>query len=169
MQTAIITGSLGLVGSHVAQSLSKSGFRIVGIDCDVRASLFSDVQPLSTEDISRLNEESCIDKHYNVDIRDLHKLSDVISHEQSAHGIQIVVHCAAQPSHDWAASSPLTDLNINLLGTVNILESLRLVDYKGLFVFLSTNKVYGDLLTTYHSSKQIRVLSFRLSISTSRV
>ena len=66
MQTAIITGSLGLVGSHVAQVLSLSGFRIVGIDCDVRSTLFTDVYPLSRDDIKSLNDQSSIDTHYSV-------------------------------------------------------------------------------------------------------
>ena len=144
MRTAIITGSLGLVGSHVAQVLSESGFRIVGIDCDVRSSLFPDVSPLSTNDICSLNQQSHVDKHYSVDIREYQQISTVIETEFSTHDVCLFVHCAAQPSHDWASSAPLVDLNINLVGTINILENLRLRDYKGLFVFLSTNKVYGD-------------------------
>ena len=144
MQTAIITGSLGLVGSHVAQTLSRCGFRIAGIDCDVRSSLFSDIAPLSGADINLLNERSCIDTHYSADIRDLGQLSKVLDNEFSSHDVKIFVHCAAQPSHDWASSAPLVDLNINLIGTVNILESLRNLGFQGLFCFLSTNKVYGD-------------------------
>ena len=145
MQTAIITGSLGLVGSHVAQVLSQCEFRIVGIDCDVRSSLFTDVSPLSSSDISSLNAQSSIDTDYSVDIRDYNQLSKVIEGEMSSHEVTLFVHCAAQPSHDWASSDPLVDLNINLVGTINILENLRIRGFEGLFVFLSTNKVYGDL------------------------
>ena len=145
MKTAIITGSLGLVGSHVAQVLSQFGFRVVGIDCDVRSTLFPDVSKLSYDDIDTLNNQSLIDKHYSIDIRDFDQLSNVIESEITTHNVEVIVHCAAQPSHDWACSAPLIDLNINLLGTVNLLENLRLRDYQGLFIFLSTNKVYGDL------------------------
>ena len=144
MQTAIITGSLGLVGSHVAQVLSQLGFRIVGIDCDVRSTLFSDVTPLTQSDINLLNNDSCIDTHYSVDIRNFADLSSVLDKEISGYDVSLIVHCAAQPSHDWASSDPLVDLNINLIGTINLLESLRSYGYQGLFFFLSTNKVYGD-------------------------
>ena len=145
MKTAIITGSLGLVGSHVAKVLSQSGFRIAGIDCDVRSTLFTDVTKLSFYDIENLNKQSSVDEHYSIDIRDYEQLSSVIERLFSTQDVQIIVHCAAQPSHDWASSAPLVDLNINLLGTVNLLENLRIRDYQGLFIFLSTNKVYGDL------------------------
>ena len=144
MQTAIITGSLGLVGSHVAKVLSNQGFRIVGIDCDVRSTLFSDIAPLSQSDISLLNSESCVDTHYSVDIRNYEDICRVIDKEIAAHDVSLFVHCAAQPSHDWASRDPLVDLNINLIGTINLLESLRSHGYQGLFFFLSTNKVYGD-------------------------
>ena len=145
MPTAIITGSLGLVGSHVANVLSNCGFRIVGIDCDVRSSLFTDVSPLSASDINSLNHKSSVDQHYSVDIRDSELVANVIESELSSNDVALIVHCAAQPSHDWASSAPLVDLNINLVGTINILENLRVRNYTGLFVFLSTNKVYGDL------------------------
>ena len=121
------------------------GFRVVGIDCDVRSTLFPDVSKLSYDDIDTLNNQSLIDKHYSIEIRDFDLLSNVIESEITTHNVEVIVHCAAQPSHDWACSAPLIDLNINLLGTVNLLENLRLRDYQGLFIFLSTNKVYGDL------------------------
>ena len=75
MKTAIITGSLGLVGSHVAQVLSHSGFRVVGIDCDVRSTLFPDVSELSFDDIQFLYNQSSIDVHYSIDFRDYDQLS----------------------------------------------------------------------------------------------
>ncbi len=144
MKKAIVTGSLGLVGSYISEVLSENSFHVIGIDSDVRAKLFTDISPLSKKQINQLNEHSGVKEHYNIDIRDESSVEKLFSELIIDGQIEIVVHCAAQPSHDWAATSPLTDLNINLLGTVFVLENLRKNDYSGLFVHLSTNKVYGD-------------------------
>jgi len=145
MKKAIVTGSLGLVGSYVSQVLSEQSFHVIGIDSDVRAQLFHDVSSLTQEQIKQLNKIGGVDEHHNIDIRDQSLIDKLFSQQLSDGNLEIIVHCAAQPSHDWASSSPLTDLNINLLGTVYILESLRKHKYSGLFVHLSTNKVYGDI------------------------
>ncbi|MFM8313352.1 MAG: NAD-dependent epimerase/dehydratase family protein, partial [Deltaproteobacteria bacterium] len=81
-------------------------------------------------------------EHYNVDIRDYDKLSEIFTKYSS--DIDIVIHTAAQPSHDWAAKEPLTDFGVNALGTMNLLEVTRLNCPKATFIFTSTNKVYGD-------------------------
>ncbi|KZR70252.1 CDP-paratose 2-epimerase [Prochlorococcus marinus str. MIT 1313] len=145
MKKAIVTGSLGLVGSYVSQILSEQSFYVIGIDCDVRAQLFPDVSFLTHQQINQLNQLSGVDEHHSIDIRDQSSIDTLISQKISDGSLEIIIHCAAQPSHDWASSSPLTDLNINLLGTVYILETLRKFNYSGLFVHLSTNKVYGDI------------------------
>ena len=138
---AIITGSAGLIGSQACRFFSEKGYKIIGIDNDMRAYFFGEGS--STKDSleslkSKINEY----EHYNIDIRDYQKLSEVFSKYSS--DIDIVIHTAAQPSHDWAANEPLTDFGINATGTMNMLEVTRLNCPKATFIFTSTNKVYGD-------------------------
>jgi CDP-paratose 2-epimerase len=138
---AIITGSAGLIGSQACSFFSEKGYKIIGIDNDMRAYFFGEGS--STKDSleslkSKINEY----EHYNIDIRDYEKLNQVFSKYSS--DIDIVIHTAAQPSHDWAANEPLTDFGINATGTINMLEVTRLNCPKATFIFTSTNKVYGD-------------------------
>jgi CDP-paratose 2-epimerase len=138
---AIITGSAGLIGSQACNFFSEKGYKIIGIDNDMRAYFFGEGS--STKDSldslkSKINEY----EHYNCDIRDYDKLNDIFSKYSS--DIDIVIHTAAQPSHDWAAKEPLTDFSVNALGTMNLLEVTRLNCPKATFIFTSTNKVYGD-------------------------
>lgn len=144
MGSAIVTGNLGLVGSYVAEALAAAKFSVYGIDNDVRSILFSDVIPLEQSEINKLNSDSGITSFFNVDIRDSEAMRSAVRDVLSRDRLDVVVHCAAQPSHDWAANDPLVDLNINLTATVNLLEILRKNDFDGVFIFLSTNKVYGD-------------------------
>ena len=141
MKIAIITGSAGLIGSQACNFFSEKGYKIIGIDNDMRSYFFG--ESASTKDSS----ESLVSnlpnyEHYNIDIRDYDKLNEVFSKYSS--DIDIVIHTAAQPSHDWAAKEPLTDFSVNATGTMNMLEVTRLNCPKATFIFTSTNKVYGD-------------------------
>lgn len=141
MKIAIVTGSAGLIGSQACDFFSEKGYKIIGIDNDMRSYFFGEVSSTkdSLESIkSKINEY----EHYNIDIRDYEKLNEIFSKYSS--DIDIVIHTAAQPSHDWAAKEPLTDFGVNALGTMNMLEVTRLNCPKATFIFTSTNKVYGD-------------------------
>ena len=141
MKIAIVTGSAGLIGSQACDFFSEKGYKIIGIDNDMRSYFFGEGSSTkdSLESIkSKINDY----KHYNIDIRDYEKLNEIFSKYSS--DIDIVIHTAAQPSHDWAAKEPLTDFGVNALGTMNMLEVTRLNCPKATFIFTSTNKVYGD-------------------------
>jgi CDP-paratose 2-epimerase len=141
MKVAIITGSAGLIGSQACDFFSERGYKIIGIDNDMRAYFFGESS--STKDsLESLKSKINDYEHYNIDIRDYQKLNEVFSKYSS--DIDIVIHTAAQPSHDWAANEPLTDFSINATGTMNMLEVTRLNCPKATFIFTSTNKVYGD-------------------------
>ena len=141
MKIVIVTGSAGLIGSQACDFFSEKGYKIIGIDNDMRSYFFGEGSSTkdSLESIkSKINDY----KHYNIDIRDYEKLNEIFSKYSS--DIDIVIHTAAQPSHDWAAKEPLTDFGVNALGTMNMLEVTRLNCPKATFIFTSTNKVYGD-------------------------
>jgi CDP-paratose 2-epimerase len=141
MRIAVITGSAGLIGSQACDFFSEKGYKIIGIDNDMRAYFFGEGS--STKDsLESLKSKINDYEHYNIDIRDYQKLSEVFSKYSS--NIDIVIHTAAQPSHDWAANEPLTDFSINATGTINMLEVTRLNCPNATFIFTSTNKVYGD-------------------------
>ncbi len=141
MKIVIISGSAGLIGSQACDFFSKKGYKIVGIDNDMRSYFFG--QDSSTKDsLKSLELKINGYEHYNIDIRDYQKLNDIFSKYSS--DIEMVIHTAAQPSHDWAANEPLTDFSINATGTMNMLEVTRLNCPKATFIFTSTNKVYGD-------------------------
>lgn len=138
---AVITGSAGLIGSQACDFFSEKGYKIIGIDNDMRAYFFGEGS--STKDsLESLKSKINDYEHYNIDIRDYQKLNEVFS--KYSNDIDIVIHTAAQPSHDWAANEPLTDFSINATGTINMLEVTRLNCPKATFIFTSTNKVYGD-------------------------
>lgn len=138
---AIITGSAGLIGSQACRFFSEKGYKIIGIDNDMRAYFFGESS--STKDSLESLKSNIINyEHYNIDIRDYEKLNEIFSKYSS--DIDIVIHTAAQPSHDWAANEPLTDFSINATGTMNMLEITRLNCPNATFIFTSTNKVYGD-------------------------
>ncbi len=141
MSVAIISGSGGLVGSAAARFLADKGFEVVGIDNDLRSTLFG---PEASTARSRRQLESSLAgyRHHNVDIRDEAGLEQIFA--RYAGHIAIIIHAAAQPSHDWAAREPKTDFTVNALGTLNLLEAARAHCPTASFVFVSTNKVYGD-------------------------
>src|ERR1035437_4755028 len=141
MNIALITGSAGLVGSEAVEFFSKKFDLIVGIDNNMRSYFFGD--EASTEwNNSRLRNEIPNYKSYNKDIREFSQLEEVF--KEFGNDIKLVVHTAAQPSHDWAAKEPLTDFSVNAQGTLILLEATRRFCPEAPFVFTSTNKVYGD-------------------------
>lgn len=140
MKTVLITGSAGLIGSESARFFAGKGFNIVGIDNDMRQYFFGE------EASTKWNKNSLAtdlgDKyiHYNTDIRDEEKLKEIFS----KHKFDLIIHTAAQPSHDWAAKEPITDFDINARATLLLLECTRNFAPEASFIFTSTNKVYGD-------------------------
>lgn len=142
MNIAVITGSGGLIGSEAAGFISDKFDLIIGIDNDMRKFFFG--EEASTEwNKRRLTEKFNNYKHYNIDIRNFDDLSKLFkSYEKD---IKLIIHAAAQPSHDWAAKEPITDFSINANGTLNLLECTRINCPEAVFIFTSTNKVYGDM------------------------
>ncbi len=139
---ALITGSAGLVGGETVRFLTSKGFTCVGIDNDMRSSFFG-AEASTAWNRQRLQDE--LGERYlhrNLDIRDLSALEKVFL--DFAGQISLIVHTAAQPSHDWAARDPLTDFSVNATGTLHMLEMTRRHAPEATFIFTSTNKVYGD-------------------------
>ena len=142
MRTAIVTGSGGLIGSESVRRFAADGFRVVGLDNDMRAAFFG--PEASTHAISeRLVAEVEDFEWEDLDIRDEAGVDAVFA--RHAPELELIVHTAAQPSHDWAAREPKTDFSVNATGTLNLLEATRRHAPDASFVFCSTNKVYGDL------------------------
>lgn len=141
MKVALITGSGGLIGSESVSFLSDKFDLIIGVDNNLRAYFFGD--SASTDwNVSKIQRQYSNYKHYNVDIRDFEALGNIF--KEYNNDIALIIHTAAQPSHDWAAKEPLTDFTVNANGTLNMLELTRLHCPKAVFIFTSTNKVYGD-------------------------
>jgi len=141
MKICLVTGSAGLIGSEAVRFFSDKFDLIVGIDNNMRAYFFGD--NASTEwNLKQLETQVSNYTHRPADIRSYEAL-EVIFKEFGA-DIDLIVHTAAQPSHDWAAREPLTDFGVNATGTVNMLELTRHHCPKAVFIFTSTNKVYGD-------------------------
>lgn len=135
----LVTGSAGLIGSESVKFFCELGFDVVGIDNDMRAYFFG--KEASTSWNRKLLEEKYRNyKHYSLDIRDNESLEKVFKKDK----FDLIIHTAAQPSHDWAAKEPLTDFEVNALGTMYLLENFRKYSPNAVFIFTSTNKVYGD-------------------------
>ncbi|MFQ5734720.1 MAG: NAD-dependent epimerase/dehydratase family protein, partial [Planctomycetaceae bacterium] len=141
MDVAVITGSAGLVGAESVRVFAEKGFRVVGIDNDMRRSFFGD--DASTR-WSRKQLEASIDgyEHHEIDIRNQLAIERIFA--DYGEDVKAVIHTAAQPSHDWAARQPHVDFSVNALGTLNLLECCRRYAPRASFIFTSTNKVYGD-------------------------
>jgi CDP-paratose 2-epimerase len=137
---ALITGSCGLIGSEVSGHLARQGFRICGIDNNERAFFFGPEGDTSWT-LQRLRADIPDYTHFNIDIRDRAAILDLIDEIRP----DVVVHTAAQPSHDRAAAIPFDDFDTNAVGTLNMLEAARRGCPESPFVHMSTNKVYGDL------------------------
>jgi CDP-paratose 2-epimerase len=140
MKTALITGSAGLIGSEATKYFINKGFSVVGVDNNMRAYFFG--KEASTLWNRRQLEKDFQEKytHYNVDIRNQKRIEEIFK----KYKFDLIIHTAAQPSHDWAVKEPLTDFTINANGTLNLLENFRKYCPKATFIFTSTNKVYGD-------------------------
>jgi CDP-paratose 2-epimerase len=141
MSVALITGSAGLVGSEAAVYFAEQGFQIVGIDNDMRRQFFG-ADATTAPNLERLQQSISSYKHYDVDIRNDAEIFKVF--ERYGRSITLIIHTAAQPSHDWAAKAPFVDFTVNANGTLVLLEAMRKFSPNAVFIFTSTNKVYGD-------------------------
>jgi CDP-paratose 2-epimerase len=141
MSIAIVTGASGLAGSETARLLHSQGLAVIGIDNHLRGYFFG------PEASTRKNTENLLRdlpgyRHSEIDIRDRESIDDIFARYGSE--ISLVVHAAGQPSHDWAMREPLTDFSVNATGTLILLEAVRRHSPDAVFIFISTNKVYGD-------------------------
>jgi CDP-paratose 2-epimerase len=136
----LITGSAGLIGSESVKFFCKKGFDVFGVDNDMRSYFFG--KEASTSWNRKLLQKTYENyRHVISDIRDEQKMKTLFRRER----FDLIIHTAAQPSHDWAAKEPLTDFGINATGTLVLLEQFRKYSPEAVFIFTSTNKVYGDL------------------------
>jgi len=135
----LVTGSSGLIGSEAVEHFDREGHQVIGIDNNMRREFFG--PPGDTLwNLERLKKATRHFSHSSLDIRDRSGLDSLFRR----HHFNLIIHCAAQPSHDKASEIPLLDFEVNALGTMNLLEATRQHASKAVFVFLSTNKVYGD-------------------------
>ncbi len=142
---ALVTGSAGLIGSEAVKFFAEKGFEIIGVDNNMRSYFFG--EEASTDWNRQKLQDLLKDKytHVQADIRDDKAIEAVFK----KHGkFDIIIHTAAQPSHDWAAREPYTDFSVNAQGTLVMLENMRKHSPKAVFIFTSTNKVYGDTPNT---------------------
>ncbi|MCX6128319.1 MAG: NAD-dependent epimerase/dehydratase family protein [Proteobacteria bacterium] len=141
MSLAIVTGSSGLIGSETVKFLHEKGYAIIGIDNHMRSYFFGDDG--STEWNTQVLQKTIKNyQHEAIDIRDEAAINALFQKHKGL--VDLVVHTAAQPSHDWAAREPLTDFSVNAQGTLVLLEATRKFAPEATFIFTSTNKVYGD-------------------------
>jgi CDP-paratose 2-epimerase len=141
MKIAIITGSSGLIGSESVKFFADKFDLIVGIDNNQRAYFFGNDASTESTKMKLVNSVANY-KHYDVDIREVPLIEEIF--QEYNLDISLIVHTAAQPSHDWAAKEPFTDFTVNANGTLNLLEMTRKHCPEAVFIFTSTNKVYGD-------------------------
>jgi CDP-paratose 2-epimerase len=142
MPTAIVTGSGGLIGSESVEHFVQAGYTVIGLENDMRARFFgpeASTGPVTQRLVKTYRNEF---RSVELDIRDAAGVMQVFSQSRD---LEVIVHAAAQPSHDWAASDPVTDFGVNANGTLNLLEATRRHAPEASFIFCSTNKVYGDL------------------------
>jgi len=141
MAVAVVSGSCGLIGSETVSFFAEKGFDIVGIDNNLRKFFFgSDGSTLWNK--KRLQALHKNYRHYCVDVRNQGRINSIFKKYRK--DIALVVHAAAQPSHDWAVKAPVIDFEVNAQGTLVMLEALRKFSPRAVFIFTSTNKVYGD-------------------------
>jgi CDP-paratose 2-epimerase len=135
----LVTGSCGLIGSEVALFFAHQGFHVVGVDSNHRAVFFG-----PEGDTSWMRERLQLDipgyRHEGIEIRDRERVLALVKEVRP----DLIIHCAAQPSHDKAAAIPFLDFEVNALGTLHVLEAARRFCPESPFVYMSTNKVYGD-------------------------
>lgn len=143
MPTAIVTGSGGLIGSESVQHFVEAGYGVIGLENDMRARFFGPSASTSRTSERLIQTYGDCFRSIDIDIRDLDGVERVF--RDVADSLELVIHTAAQPSHDWAASDPQTDFTVNANGTLNLLDATRHHAPDATFIFCSTNKVYGDL------------------------
>ncbi|MCC6421394.1 MAG: NAD-dependent epimerase/dehydratase family protein, partial [Gemmataceae bacterium] len=139
MSILLVTGSSGLIGSECVRHFDARGWIVHGVDNNLRASFFGKDGD-TTWNLRRLQDETERFTHHQLDIRDREGVLRCVGAVRP----DLVIHCAAQPSHDLAASRPFDDFDVNALGTMNLLEATRRHAPEAVFCFMSTNKVYGD-------------------------
>lgn len=140
MKKALITGSAGLIGSSAVKFFAEKDFEIIGIDNNMRAYFFGHEASTDWNRKKLKQKYKKQYKHYNVDIRNDEKIKQIFK----KYKFDLIIHTAAQPSHDWAVQEPLTDFTVNAEGTLILLENYRKYSPSAVFIFTSTNKVYGD-------------------------
>lgn len=141
MSVVLITGSSGLVGSESVNFFCDKGFDVIGIDNNLRKFFFgSDGSTLWVKNLLLKKNKNF--KSLNIDIRNYNKLEKLFQKYKKK--ISLIIHCAAQPSHDYGNNFPIIDFNVNATGTLNLLELTKKYCYDAKFIFMSTNKVYGD-------------------------
>lgn len=141
MKTCVVTGAAGLIGSEAVRTFAALGFKVVGIDNDLRRHFFGE-EGSTRWNLAELTREVPGFENRAIDIRDFAAV-DALLAELGA-DVELVIHTAAQPSHDWAARDPFMDFGVNAQGTLNVLEAVRRRCPEATFIFTSTNKVYGD-------------------------
>ena len=141
MSIVLITGSSGLVGSESVNFFCKKGFDVIGIDNNLRKFFFGN-EGSTLEVKKKLIKNNKNFKNYNIDIRSYKNLEKIF--KKYKNNISLIIHCAAQPSHDYGKNFPILDFNINATGTLNLLELTKIYSPNSPFIFMSTNKVYGD-------------------------
>jgi CDP-paratose 2-epimerase len=139
MKTVLVTGSSGLIGSEAVEHFDRQGHHVIGVDNNMRQVFFG-APGDTTWNLDRLRRSTRNFQHENLDIRDRSALEDLFKSNR----FDLIVHCAAQPSHDKARDIPILDFEVNALGTVNLLEATRQHCRDAVFILMSTNKVYGD-------------------------
>ena len=142
MKIVLITGSAGLIGSEAVRFFCDKGYTVVGIDNNMRQTFFGEDASTdwNRQRLSSLYQDKYI--HHDIDIRDQEKIEELF--QTYSTDISLIIHTAAQPSHDWAAKDPLMDFTVNANGTLVMLENTRRFCPEAVFIFCSTNKVYGD-------------------------
>jgi CDP-paratose 2-epimerase len=141
MSVVLVTGSCGLIGSEAVVFFSRLGFDVVGIDNDMRRRFFGDDASTAWQR-QELQRQCANYTHRDFDIRDRETIDKLFA--EFGRSLALVVHTAAQPSHDWAARDPHTDFTVNANGTLTLLDATRQHAPEAVFIFTSTNKVYGD-------------------------
>ena len=141
MSIVIITGSSGLVGSEAVNFFSKKGFDVIGIDNNLRKFFFG-LDGSTSWIKKKIIKENINYSHFNTDIRNYENLKKIFSKYKK--NISLIIHCAAQPSHDYGKNYPIIDFDVNAKGTLNLLELTKNYCPNAPFIFMSTNKVYGD-------------------------
>jgi CDP-paratose 2-epimerase len=139
VKTAVVTGSSGLIGSELVAHLDSRGWVVNGVDNNMRRDFFGEHGD-TTWNLERLASSTTRFVHHALDVRDREAMLRLLEEQRA----DLIVHCAAQPSHDLAARRPFDDFEVNALATLNLLEAARRHCPESPFVFMSTNKVYGD-------------------------